>query len=71
MLTANDGSQRYPTQCASVEASVPLGHYEFDCTSFDQPKEIQFIIRGYNIAIGHWWSATVRAFISDKCSTGN
>ena len=70
-LTANDNSERYPTQCSSVEAPVLLGHYEFVCTGFDEPKEIQFIITGYNITIGRWWSATVRAFIPHKCSTGD
>ena len=69
-LTANDASHRYHTQCGTVEAPVPLGHFEFDCTSSDEPKEVHFIIRGYSFPAGHWWSATVRALIPHNCSTG-
>ena len=69
-LIANDASQRYHIQCGTVEAPVPSGHFEFDCTSSDEPKEVHFIIRGYSFPVGHWWSATVRALIPNNCTTG-
>ena len=64
-----DNGHQYPTQCESAGSSVRLYHYEFSCGSLDEPKEIQFVIRGYSNSIGHWWSAAV-ALVPHNCSTG-
>ena len=68
-LFINDINHQYVPNCGSVGSSVLNDSYKFSCAlDYNELREVEFVISGYNVSINDEWSTKVRVAIAHHCT---
>ena len=70
-LIVNDINHQHTTNCGDVGSTLLDYSYDFSCAlNFNELKEVEFEISGYNASYGHGnkWTTTVRVTIAHHCT---
>jgi len=71
-LVINGINHQYLSQCGNVGSSLMNNSHEFSCIlkSFNDFKEVEFVVIGYNASINDKWSTIIRVTIAHYCTEG-
>ena len=68
-LFVNDINHQYVPNCGIVGSTLLEISYEFSCAlNFNELKDVEFVINGYDTSINDEWTTAVRVTIAHHCT---
>ena len=65
----SDTTNQYVPNCGNVISTLLEDSYEFSCAlNFNELKELEFVINGYDASINDVWTTAVRVTIAHHCT---